>query len=197
MKTNPIKSRRRRDAKSAQCVSVRQRPAPFQLRRVLVPVDFSACSRRALDYASRLAKELGASLTLLHVVPADYGWLGIGREESRQLDEALQFQSAQRLKVLTQAAIRQQVPADLEVRLGVIRVKGSDRSLSVRETVMPKKGVPSAHLIASATYQPTKSYSFAAHFVEGDPRENAVVQAALDHVLSFDPVNEEVVRWIP
>jgi xanthine dehydrogenase molybdenum-binding subunit len=57
-------------------------------------------------------------------------------------------------------------PGDLEVRQGVISVKGSDRSISVRDAVSPKKGVPTAQLIASATYRPTKSYSFAAHFVE-------------------------------
>jgi len=56
--------------------------------------------------------------------------------------------------------------ADLEVRQGVISVKGSDRRLSVRDAVLPKKGLPTAQLIASATYTPTKSYSFAAHFVE-------------------------------
>jgi xanthine dehydrogenase molybdenum-binding subunit len=57
-------------------------------------------------------------------------------------------------------------PGDLEVRQGVITVKGSDRRLTVREAISPKKGIPSAQLIASATYRPTKSYSFAAHFVE-------------------------------
>lgn len=57
-------------------------------------------------------------------------------------------------------------PDDLEVRQGMITVKGSDRHLSVRDAVSPKKGVPTAQLIASATYKPTKSYSFAAHFVE-------------------------------
>jgi xanthine dehydrogenase molybdenum-binding subunit len=57
-------------------------------------------------------------------------------------------------------------PADLEVRQGIITIKGSDRSISVRDAISPKRGLPSAQLIASATYKPTKSYSFAAHFVE-------------------------------
>jgi xanthine dehydrogenase molybdenum-binding subunit len=55
---------------------------------------------------------------------------------------------------------------DLEVRQGVISVKGSDRRLNVRDAIGPKKGIPSAQLTASSTYKPTKSYSFAAHFVE-------------------------------
>ena len=57
-------------------------------------------------------------------------------------------------------------PGDLEIRSGKITVKGSDRSISVKDAVGPKKGIPSVHLIASATYRPTKSYSFAAHFAE-------------------------------
>jgi xanthine dehydrogenase molybdenum-binding subunit len=55
---------------------------------------------------------------------------------------------------------------DLEVRQGIVGVKGSDRRISVRDAVSPKLGLPTPQLIASATYKPTKSYSFAAHFVE-------------------------------
>jgi nucleotide-binding universal stress UspA family protein len=38
------------------------------IRRILVPVDFSAHSERATEYACQLAARLGASLELLHVV---------------------------------------------------------------------------------------------------------------------------------
>ncbi|HVL36825.1 MAG TPA: molybdopterin cofactor-binding domain-containing protein, partial [Burkholderiales bacterium] len=70
-------------------------------------------------------------------------------------------------QVLAIAAERlEAAAADLEVRAGVISVKGSDRRISVRDAVSPQRGLPSALLIASATYRPTKSYSFAAHFVE-------------------------------
>ncbi len=37
-------------------------------QRILCPVDFSDCSRRALDTAIELAARLGASLLLVHVV---------------------------------------------------------------------------------------------------------------------------------
>lgn len=40
------------------------------LRRILVPVDFSDCSRKALRYASAFAKQFQAELTLLHVLEA-------------------------------------------------------------------------------------------------------------------------------
>jgi nucleotide-binding universal stress UspA family protein len=41
------------------------------VRRILVPVDFSPCSRAALNYAADLGGSLGASVDLLHV------WAGL------------------------------------------------------------------------------------------------------------------------
>src|ERR1051326_4414546 len=48
----------------------------FNLRKILVPIDFSECSRKALCYAIPLAKQFDATLILLKVVdpyfpPAD------------------------------------------------------------------------------------------------------------------------------
>jgi universal stress protein A len=40
----------------------------FQLKRILVPVDFSECSRKALAYAVPFAKQFGAEIVLAHVV---------------------------------------------------------------------------------------------------------------------------------
>ena len=42
--------------------------AIFKLRRILVPVDFSGCSKKALQYAIPFARQFEASLVLLHVV---------------------------------------------------------------------------------------------------------------------------------
>jgi nucleotide-binding universal stress UspA family protein len=41
---------------------------PNTIKRILVPVDFSAASRAALWRATELAKALGASIELLHVI---------------------------------------------------------------------------------------------------------------------------------
>jgi xanthine dehydrogenase molybdenum-binding subunit len=59
-------------------------------------------------------------------------------------------------------------PADLEVRQGNVYVRGMpSRCISVREVVQGLPGgVPPRTLVGSATYETTKSYSFAAHFVE-------------------------------
>jgi len=40
----------------------------FKLKNILVPVDFSDCSDKALQYAIAFAKQFEANLTLLHVV---------------------------------------------------------------------------------------------------------------------------------
>lgn len=43
-------------------------PASLQIKYILVPIDFSAPSKKALDYAVPFAEQFGAKLTLLHVV---------------------------------------------------------------------------------------------------------------------------------
>jgi nucleotide-binding universal stress UspA family protein len=40
----------------------------FQLRKILVPLDFSACSAKSLDYAIPFTRQFKAELLLLHVV---------------------------------------------------------------------------------------------------------------------------------
>jgi nucleotide-binding universal stress UspA family protein len=43
-------------------------PAPRGIKSILVPVDFSAPSRKALDSAAQFARKFGAKLTVLNVV---------------------------------------------------------------------------------------------------------------------------------
>jgi nucleotide-binding universal stress UspA family protein len=104
-----------RAMKKKPAKAIRSKPAA---RRLLVPVDFSDSSLRALRYAVGLAAESGGSLTIVHVVPADYGWLGIGQEEFRDLDKSLQRQASDRLRALADANVPRNMSADLEVRLG-------------------------------------------------------------------------------
>lgn len=47
---------------------------PADLKRILVPVDFSDCSREALEYGVLVARRCKASITILHVIePVSYG----------------------------------------------------------------------------------------------------------------------------
>jgi nucleotide-binding universal stress UspA family protein len=94
------------------------RPPRIEPRRILVPVDFSNSSARALRHAAKRATESGGSLIIVYVVPADYGWLGIGRDESRDVDRSLQRQAADRLRAFVDENVGKHVAADLEVRLG-------------------------------------------------------------------------------
>lgn len=42
--------------------------APLELKNIVVPIDFSKISRKALEYAVPLAKHFGAKITLLHAI---------------------------------------------------------------------------------------------------------------------------------
>jgi nucleotide-binding universal stress UspA family protein len=92
--------------------------APVKPRRILVPVDFSDSSARALRHAAKRAAESGSSLIIVYVVPADYGWLGIGREELRALDRSLQRQAADRLRTFADENVSDELAPELEVRVG-------------------------------------------------------------------------------
>lgn len=69
----------------------------FALRKILVPVDFSECSGKALQYAIPLAKQFGAELTLVHVQHYPYEVVEAAmfheaalRAEQNELDSLLQ-----------------------------------------------------------------------------------------------------------
>jgi xanthine dehydrogenase molybdenum-binding subunit len=100
------------------------------------------------------------------VVPWDIG--AFASHTTYMGGRAAQMAAAEvRTQLLERAAeALEAAPGDLEIRQGIISVTGSDRRISVRDAVAPQKGVPSVQLVGTATYRPTKSYSFAAHFVE-------------------------------
>ena len=50
---------------------VRSKPTGIALKRILVPIDFSPLSKKALQYALRFAEEFGAEVILLHVIEPD------------------------------------------------------------------------------------------------------------------------------
>jgi xanthine dehydrogenase molybdenum-binding subunit len=77
--------------------------------------------------------------------------------------------------------------SDLEINNGVISVRGiPGKNLSIQEAMGPKIGIPAAHFVGTGTYTPTKSYSFAAHFVE----VQVDTQTGQIDVLQVIPVHE-------
>lgn len=73
-----------------------------------------------------------------------------------------------RAGILRRAAEKLQTTADaLDMVDGRIFLRASpDSGLTVAEAMGPTPGIPSANILGRGTYEPTKSYSFAAHFVE-------------------------------
>ena len=68
-------------------------PSVFRLKRVLVPVDFSETSHKALQYAVKFAEQFGAVLELVHVIepilyPVELGYMALAQEdEQRRLQQ--------------------------------------------------------------------------------------------------------------
>src|SRR5688572_21120750 len=113
--------------------------------------------------AQVVAEELGVrfeDVSVVHgdtdVVPWDIG--AFASHTTYMGGRAAQMAAAEvrRHMLVLAAEALEAAPEDLEVREGVISVKGSDRLISVKDAVSPKRGVPTAQLIASATYKPTK-----------------------------------------
>jgi nucleotide-binding universal stress UspA family protein len=93
----------------------------IELRRILLPTDFSDTADVALKYSRTLADVFNASLTLLHVImdPFVHGWTGEGYvPDLPAFREELAIQSQDRLnKVLTDAE-RQRFHAQFVVKFG-------------------------------------------------------------------------------
>jgi universal stress protein A len=96
----------------------------LQLKKLLVPTDFSENSKKALVYAVRLAQRNNSSLILFHVfeppefvrqLPQDYS--GSNEETRKQFDTAMR-RSAERLETLSGAAKGSNIKIETSQRLG-------------------------------------------------------------------------------
>jgi nucleotide-binding universal stress UspA family protein len=124
--------------------SPRDTGVSVNLKQILVPIDFSGCSLRAMEYALALALPLGAKLTLLHVVePAVYqqSYLGVTpplEETNQNLVEA----GRERLAALGRKRIGNRLRSDALVRIGRAHSEIPDtaKALSVDLIVMGTHG---------------------------------------------------------
>lgn len=103
-------------------VGLSPRPAgtPLRIRRILVPVDFSDCSNKALDYALHFAAQFQATVILLHVVEPGlsgqgFPGLGAGQEDT---NERLLESGRESLAELYRQRIGHGIPAESLVRMG-------------------------------------------------------------------------------
>lgn len=129
-----------------------------------------------------VAESLGVpfeSVSVVHgntdVVPWDIG--AFASHTTSIAGKAAQIAAAEvREKLLQHAAEHLEVvPGDLQIVRGRIRVRGTDKEISVRDAIAPKGpegaadqrlGIPSGQFMGTATITPHKPYSFATHFVE-------------------------------
>jgi universal stress protein A len=92
---------------------------PFKLKKILVPTDFSECSRKALQYAIPFAKQFNASILLLNIVPVNYL---IGSEfeaiDFVSLEEKLEKDSKTHLAEFAQEPIKKQITTESLVKIG-------------------------------------------------------------------------------
>ena len=100
-----------------------QTPSAFRLKRILVPIDFSDCSRKALRYAIPLAREHAGAITLLYVVPPAYASGEYGGIDYALLQAQMRESGAKELSRLAIDEVQAQVPADSLVRLGAPAVE--------------------------------------------------------------------------
>jgi len=90
----------------------------FRLKRILVPIDFSDCSRKALQYALPLAKEHQAAITLLYVAAPACGAGEYGAVDYGQWETSMKDSGANELAKLARDQIRGQVSANTLVCVG-------------------------------------------------------------------------------
>jgi universal stress protein A len=114
--------------------------ATIQLKRILVPVDFSGPSDRALRYAARFAQHFGGEITLLHIVqktavapfPEVPPYLDYVEEDFEKAERALQTLAAQ--QTLKSSAIHTVVRTGLAAHEIVEAARELDSDLIVLAT---------------------------------------------------------------
>jgi nucleotide-binding universal stress UspA family protein len=89
-------------------------------RRILCGVDFSDASLSALEYATSLAEEADATLTLIHVIEMPPDLKGGGRDEGevRRTREAVEAECLQRLRALVPESVGEACTVHVEVTEG-------------------------------------------------------------------------------
>jgi nucleotide-binding universal stress UspA family protein len=113
--------------------------------RILVPIDFSPESTRALKNAVALSKQSGAAITLLHVVEpihyvCDYGYGPVTREEP---NVAMMKGVRTHLRKLGERHLTTQQPWDAVVRSGVAfsEITRAAKELRIDLILMPTRGL--------------------------------------------------------
>ncbi len=95
-------------------------PGKIHLDRILVPIDFSDHSKKALEFAVPFARQFRASIDLIYVVeptiyPADFSFGQVGFPN---VEDELRERGARELQNLIRRVIGRRVPARSVIRTG-------------------------------------------------------------------------------
>jgi|KBSSwiStaDraftv2_1062776.scaffolds.fasta_scaffold506533_2 nucleotide-binding universal stress UspA family protein len=107
-------------------------PPRFKLAKILVPIDFSDCSKKALQYAIPFAKQFGATITLLHVVHVNYiGGPEVGALDFPLIEADLRKSAEKQLAELAATEVQPQAAGGTLVRIGqeVVEIVGAAKEL--------------------------------------------------------------------
>lgn len=88
------------------------------LKNILVPIDFSDCSKKALCYALPLAKEHQAAITLLYVAPPAYGAAEYTGVDYAQLIETIRVGGEKELNKWAADEVFAGISTETVVRVG-------------------------------------------------------------------------------
>ena|SRR5438876_4987103 len=92
--------------------------SPFKLKKILVPVDFSECSKKALHYAIPFARQFEASLTLLYVVQVNYYAGDFGTVDVALLENEMRSNGKKQLLELAAREVGKDLRCESLVRVG-------------------------------------------------------------------------------
>lgn len=108
----------RRDEPLMAAASSGAAVSPFRLKKILAPIDFSDCSKKALQYAIPLAKQHEATITLLYVVPTNYAVGEYGGIDYTSLEAQMRTSGETQLRALAANEVRGEVASDTLIRAG-------------------------------------------------------------------------------
>ena len=89
----------------------------FKLAKILVPVDFSECSKKALAYAISFARQFKAELVLLHVVEPYTPYPEMTAWDAASLEASSRQFGDEELQILRQS-IQAEIPCSTILKIG-------------------------------------------------------------------------------
>ena len=94
--------------------------AAFKIAKILVPVDFSFCSKTALWHAIAFAKQFNASVAFLNVIPTRYSarWAFEALNYEAMIGGDLRKEMELKLRQMVKEAVPASIPTSIEIRHG-------------------------------------------------------------------------------